>query len=105
MRVKYGGAGDLARRDRDSVGQESTAAAFAPVRYSSPLRSTRFRPGWHKILGGLVLVSALAVAIVNELQLTLLPGSHNELYLVLSAGLAGLGTWWLGWFDDGRPFE
>lgn len=115
---------DVARRDRVAVGNElttaprassavssepirwnehATAASPTPVRYSPPIRSTKFRPRWHKVVGTLILVSAVAVVIVNELELTLLPGAHSEAYLFLSAAVAGYGMWWLGWFDDGRP--
>lgn len=114
---------DVARRDRVAVGNELTEAPRASLARSSeqyrrnvhataappplvpdtpPIRSTRFRPTWHKVVGTLIIASAVAVMIVNELELTLLPGSHSEAYLFLSAAVAGYGMWWLGWFDDGR---
>ena len=114
---------DVARHDRVVVANELTAAPRAslagssepysrnvhataapptPVPYTPPRRSTRFRPTWHKVVGTLILAAAVAVVIVNELELTLLPGSHSEAYLFLSATVAGYGMWWLGWFDDGR---
>jgi hypothetical protein len=30
---------------------------------------------------------------------TLLPGGHNELYLVLGITVAGSSLWWFGWMD------
>jgi UDP-N-acetylmuramyl pentapeptide phosphotransferase/UDP-N-acetylglucosamine-1-phosphate transferase len=103
MRVNQGGAdaGVSAGRDRQPVDDPKTATAVA-ARIRPPMHSARIRPRWHKVLGGLVVLSALAVVFINELELTVLPGSHNELYLVLSAAIAGFGMWWLGWFDDQR---
>ena len=82
--------------------EHATAATPAPGRSTPTIRSTRYRPRWHTVVGALILVSAVAVVIVNELELTVLPGSHSEAYLFLSAAVAGYGMWWLGWFDDGR---
>lgn len=46
------------------------------------------------------------IAAVNDLMLmgddlTLLPGGHSELYLLLGVVVAGLSTRWLGLFDRG----
>lgn len=125
-RKRRAGNEAAARRDRIAVGSESTvaprtslavssepkrrnehatAALPTPVRSTPPIRSTRFRPRWHKVVGTLILISAVAVVIVNELELTLLPGAHTEAYLFLGAAVAGYGMWLLGWFDDGTPLS
>jgi hypothetical protein len=28
-----------------------------------------------------------------------LPGGHNEFYLLIGMAAAGYSTWWFGWFD------
>lgn len=75
----------------------------ASSRYTPPVKSFRFRPGWHKTVGALIVVLGLAVVIMNDAMLgnsfTLLPGGHSGLYLVLGVAIAGYGTWWFGWFD------
>jgi hypothetical protein len=67
----------------------------------------RYRPEWHKIVGALILVLGLAVIVLNDVMLlgasrSLLPGGHNELYLILGVVIAGYSTWWFGWFDRER---
>ncbi len=80
MRTEQGGAdaGVFARRDRQAVDQESATAAPVRIRYTPTTRSTRFRRRWHKVLGGLTVLAALAVVIINELELTVLPGSRSS---------------------------
>ncbi len=74
-------------------------------RYTPPIKSFRFRPGWHKAVGTALLLLGISVAVLNDIVLlggprTLLPGGHNELYLLLGIVVGGFGTWWFGWFDD-----
>lgn len=64
------------------------------------------RPGWHRIMGWVGVVLGVAVVATNDLMLmtshvAVLPGGHNELYLVLGIGIAGGATWFLGLFDRG----
>ena len=73
-------------------------------RYTPPLKSVRFRPDWHKVVGFVFLVIGIAIAILNDIVLlgasaTLLPGGHSELYLMLGVVIGGYSTWWFGWFD------
>lgn len=83
--------------------ERGPATPAASSRYTPPLKSVRWRPGWHKSIGALVLIVGLIVVILNEVMLgnsiTLLPGGHSELYLVLGVVIAGYSTWWFGWFD------
>lgn len=76
-------------------------------RYTPPMRSIRWRSGWHKTVGATILILGVAVAVLNDVMLlgastTLLPGGHSELYLVLGIVIAGYSTWWFGWFDRER---
>ena len=91
-------ASDRAKR-KDNV----PARPVASSRYTPPVKSVRLRPGWHKTVGGLIVALGLAVVILNDAMLgnsiTLLPGGHSELYLVLGVVIAGYGTRWFGWFD------
>jgi hypothetical protein len=100
----------------DRPSQSPKAAAREPSarnmpatssRYTPPVKSIRFRPGWHKAIGAGVLVLGLVVIVLNDLKLlgaprTVLPGGHNELYFVLGLIIAGYSTWWFGWFDRTR---
>lgn len=89
-----------ARTKRDER-QPVTPAASS--RYTPPIKSVRLRPDWHKTVGILILISGITIVILNEIMLlnsvTLLPGGHSELYLVLGVVIAGYATRWFGWFD------
>ena len=80
------------------------AAPVASSRYTPPIKSVRFRPDWHKRIGFILLMVGIAIVILNDLVLlgagrSLLPGGHNEFYLLLGLTIAGYSTWWFGWFD------
>lgn len=89
---------------RPTAGAPSTPAASA--RYTPPTPQYRVRPAWHRIAGWFGVALGIIVAAVNDLMLmgddlTLLPGGHNELYLLLGIAIAGSSTWFLGLFDRG----
>ena len=86
---------------------ERDVAPTASSRYTPPVKSVRFRPDWHKAVGALVLVLGVALAVINDVMMfgvttTLLPGGHQEVYLLLGMAIAGYSTWWFGWFDRER---
>lgn len=92
------------------LGKRSEAvrrAASPPApsrRYTPPTKSFRLRPGWHELLGFTLLFVGVALAVVNDVMMlqpsvTLLPGGHSELYLIVAIAIAGYSTWWFGWFD------
>ena len=67
-----------------------------------------FRPLWHKVLGGLLIVLGVVVFFLNDFSPDLLPGAHNEGYAVLGISVAASSIWWFGWFDrppDDRTFR
>ena len=75
-------------------------------RYTPPTPQYRLRPRWHRVAGWLGIALGVVIAAVNDLMLmgddlTLLPGGHNELYLLLGITVAGSSTWFLGLFDRG----
>lgn len=80
----------------------------APTRPTADRRPAfRFRPTWHKWLGAGLLVLGAALLVLNDLMmlqpsLLLLPGGHNELYLIAAVLIAGYSTWFFGWFDRTR---
>jgi hypothetical protein len=53
------------------------------------------------------LAFGISLLIVNDVMMLqpelprLLPGGHNELYLLAAVMIAGYSTWFFGWFD--RP--
>jgi hypothetical protein len=76
----------------------------ASSRYTPPIKHIRFRPTWHKVVGALAVSLGVGIAVTNDVMLfgastTLLPGGHNELYLVLGIIVAGSSLWWFGWLD------
>ena len=89
--------------ERSKRKESGPVKPVASSRYTPPVKSFRLRPGWHKTVGALIVGVGLAVVILNEVMLlnsmTLLPGGHSELYLVLGVAIAGYGTRWFGWFD------
>lgn len=73
-------------------------------RYTRPAPKARFRPRWHRVAGWVGIMIGIAVFVLNEAMrfsedLTLLPFGHSPLYLILSLGVAGSSTWFLGMFD------
>jgi hypothetical protein len=49
------------------------------------------------------VIAVLNDAMLFGRSLTLLPGGHMELYLVLGITVAAVGTWFLGVFDRTKP--
>lgn len=63
----------------------------------------------HGTSGSALASSSLGAAllVLNDLMmlqpsLLLLPGGHNELYLIAAVLIAGYSTWFFGWFDRTR---
>ena len=81
-------------------------APEASARYTPPTPQYRLRPRWHRFAGWFGVALGIVIAAVNDLMLmgddlTLLPGGHNEGYLLLGIAVAGSSTWFLGLFDRG----
>lgn len=80
----------------------------APTARTTPRRLPPLRPGWHRWVGWPLIVFGVLVAVLNDAMLfrqglTLLPGGHMELYLLLGLTLVGVGTWFLGVYDRTKP--
>ena len=88
---------------------ESGSARQSPEsssRYTPSRQRYRVRPRWHRFAGWGGVLVGVAVAALNDLMLmgedvTLLPGGHSELYLMLGISVASGATWFLGLFDRG----
>ena len=95
------------RRHQGGPTAGSGPSAPAPsARYTPPTPQFRLRPRWHRVVGWLGVALGVVIAAMNDLMLmgddlTLLPGGHNELYLLLGIAVAGSSTWFLGVFDRG----
>lgn len=94
------------RKERDGTIEppaRETKVAVASPRYTPPQKKPfRFRPDWHKPLGWTIVLLGIAIAVFNDLEffdIRVMPGGHNELYLILAFMVAGGGTWFLGLFD------
>ena len=94
------------RKERDGLIEAPTPPSQAPIasrRYTPPQKKRiRFRPEWHKPLGWTIVLVGVAIAVLNDLavfDIKVMPGAHNELYLLLAVLVAGAGTWFLGLFD------
>lgn len=88
---------------RTSGGRGAPAAS---PRYTPRAELLRLRPRWHRFAGWAGILLGLLIAIANDAMLigedlTLLPGGHSELYLMMGIGVAGASTWFLGIFDRG----
>lgn len=74
-----------------------------PGRYTAPQRHTELRPDWHRPVGWLIVALGVVIAVLNDaapfVDMTLVPGGHNELYLLLAVAIAAGGAWLLGSFD------
>ena len=84
--------------DESAVAQSS--------RYTAPQPKYRIRPKWHRFAGWLGVLLGVAMAVANDgmliaKDLRLLPGGHQELYLILALLVGGGSTWFLGVFDRG----
>lgn len=93
------------RRSKPTADQtpESTPTSG---RYTAPTSDFRLRPRWHRWVGWLGVALGILVIVANDAMFfaetpTLLPGGHNELYLMLGLAVAGAFTWFLGLFDRG----
>jgi len=56
------------------------------------------------VLGWALVALGVVIGVLNDVARIgprVAPGGHNEMYLLLAVGVAGLGGWWLGIFD--RP--
>ena len=78
-------------------------APAASSRYTPKIKARGpFRPGWHKVVGALIVFVGLGIFVVNDLawfDINLIPGGHNELWAIVGILTAGSSTWWFGWFD------
>lgn len=93
------------KQDR-STDADGRPAPVASSRYTPKQPAYRLRPGWHRWAGWIGVALGILVVASNDLMLmtghlTLLPGGHNEVYLVLGIGIAAASTWFLGLFDRG----
>ena len=100
--------GPTPRAERNRVSKSEAAAGnhAGSGRYTAPTPAFRLRPRWHRWAGWLGVVAGIGIIVTNDAMffvegVTLLPGGHNELYLLLGLIVAGGFTWFLGLFDRG----
>jgi hypothetical protein len=98
------GTQPLATRVSARTGPRPKADPAETGRYTRPAPKSRFRPRWHRLAGWVGVMIGVAIFVLNEAMrfsenLILLPFGHSPLYLILSLGVAGSSTWFLGMFD------
>ena len=81
------------------------SGAIPPIHPLTPIY--RVRPRWHRVAGWGGVLAGVVIAAVNDLMLmgegvTLLPGGHSELYLLLGISVGSGATWFFGLFDRGN---
>lgn len=96
--------GPRAAQDAPARSKQAPADAAAPsARYIPPINNRGpFRPTWHKVTGALLILVGVSVFVLNDAEwfgIHVMPGGHNELYVVLGIAVAAASTWWFGWFD------
>ena len=75
-----------------------------PGRYTAPAPVFRTRPRWHKALGIATALLGIGLIVVNYMDYVgseLLPGGHQDGYLLLGVLIVVSSVWWFGLFD--RP--
>lgn len=116
IRVSHGADADLVARASTPTespghrlaGAEKSRQPVATTGRTTARRSAfQVRPAWHQWLGAGLLILGVALLVLNDLMmlqpsLLLLPGGHNELYLIAAVVIAGYSTWFFGWFDRTR---
>ena len=77
-------------RTMRSKGPSGSAATSS--RHTPPDQVSAFRSGWHTAVGIAFLVLGLLVVVVDDVirgvKVTLLPGGHSELHLLLGVAIA-----------------
>lgn len=78
----------------------------ASARYTPRTPDYRTRPGWHRLAGWAAVALGVIIVVVNDIELvakdvSITPGGHSELYLLLGVAVAVVGAWFLGAFDRG----
>jgi hypothetical protein len=82
--------------------RQGASAGTPSGRYTPPSPQIHIRPTWHRLVGILLLVAAVALFFTNDFVDDALPGGHSEAYFMLSLLLAAYGAWWFGVFDRTR---
>jgi hypothetical protein len=98
----------FAVRRRATSQQTPSSSEVEATKRTAPRKPVvRIRPTWHRWVGAGLLACGISLLIVNDVMMLqpelprLLPGGHNELYLLAAVMIAGYSTWFFGWFD--RP--
>ncbi len=76
----------------------------APVPTQRP-KAVRFRPEWHKVVGGVEFGAGALLMVANYAELSgshVLPFGYQIWYFVIGGALAYYSTVWFGWWDRPR---
>lgn len=78
------------RADRVRAAVEKSRKTYPPYRV------------WHRPVGLALLIAGILVAVMNDLayvDIEVMPGGHNELYLMAGVFMAGGGAYLAGFFS------
>jgi hypothetical protein len=82
---------------------EKTMSGTKPGAQTPRPKRSGPRPGWHKAVGGVLVVGGLAIIVVNLAMEfgapRLLPGGHSFVYLFVGGAVAFSSLWPFGWMD------
>jgi hypothetical protein len=89
---------DRNRRVSRRRGAESEGAG----RYTAPVSNIRFRPPWHKGVGGLLVIAGVAIFVICEANTFRIHEYGGHIWYIVGIGVAACSTWWFGLFDPAR---
>ncbi len=93
------------RKPKKAVRPKRVSTRSEPVaeyagRYTPPsLRKIRFRPTWHKLVGGVLIVAGVALFIACEASFANIHAFGGHIWYAVGLGVAASSMWWFGAFD------
>jgi hypothetical protein len=99
----------MAKKKRKTVrapNQATKRVSVAPAEVAVSSRYTPrqssgyiFRPIWHKVIGGILLVSGLSLFVSCEADIGDIHAYGGHIWFLIGLAIAISSTWWFGLFD------
>ena len=68
-------------------------------RYTPPERHLRFRPTWHKAVGGVSIVAGALLYLLCQFNVWHLHDYGGHIWYLVGFAIAASSLWWFGAFD------